>query len=327
MRPSERPKSERPAGGGDDGDWRALLEGVTVALLEAADEGILVFDRSGKCRMIGRRVAELFGVDPAKLVGKPRDEVLRVLSRGCDEPGSFLEALGADDLNQPAQVIGEIDLVQPRPRKVVWTSFPVVRQGVAWGRLGVVRDVTRERAAERAQRQLQNRLEQLVPVDALTGLPNARRFREELEREHGRSSRAWDSYGVIRVDIDGMHAINDELGVPVGDVVLERVSECLDSCRREYDMVARFDGDEFVVLLPGADRVAAEAVARRMVAAVATRDFELADERKVTACAGACVWVPPSGENGADILRRAGEALAEAKGRGKSGVSVGAATG
>ena len=185
-----------------------------------------------------------------------------------------------------------------------------------------MRDVTRERAAERAQRQLQNRLEQLVPIDALTGLPNLRRFREELDREHGRSSRAWDSYGIMRIDVDGMQAINDELGIPIGDGVLERVSECLDACRREYDMVARYDGDEFVVLLPGADRVAAEAVATRMVSAVSARDFELADARKVTACAGGCVWIPPSGETGEDILKRAGEALEDAKGKGRSGVSV-----
>ena len=327
MRPSDRPKSERP-NANDSDEWRALLEAALAAVLEAADEGLLVFDRGGKCRMLGRRVAELFGVSPQDTVGKRRDEVLGAMSRACDEPSSFLDAVGADDLNEPPKVFGEIDLVQPRPRKIVWTSVPIFRApGQVWGRMALVRDVTRERAAERAQRQLQNRLEQLVPVDALTGLPNARRFHEELDREHGRSSRAWDSYGVLRIDVDGMHAINDELGVPIGDEVLETVGECLDASRREYDMVARFDGDEFVVLLPGADRVAAEAVARRMVAAVAARDFELADERKVTACAGACVWVPPSGENGADILRRAGDALTEAKGRGKSGVSVGAATG
>jgi len=316
----ERPKSERPHA--DDGDWRALLEGATMALLEVADEGVLVFDRGGKCRMIERRVGELFGVDPPKLVGKQREEVMGALARACDEPDAFLDALGGGDPGEPSKVVGEIDLVRPRPRKVIWTSFPILRQGAAWGRLGVVRDVTRERAAERAQRQLQNRLEQLVPVDALTGLPNARRFREELDREHGRSARAWDTYGVIRVDVDGMRAINDELGVPIGDGVLERVSECLDACRREYDMVARFDGDEFAVLLPGADRLAAETVASRMIEAVAGRDFELADGRAVTACAGACIWMPPSGEAGGDILRRAGEALAEAKARGRGGLSI-----
>ncbi|MGO8992812.1 MAG: diguanylate cyclase domain-containing protein [Polyangiaceae bacterium] len=326
MASSERPKSERPTRSErptvDDSEWRALLEGALVAVLEAADEGVFVFDRNGKCRMIGRRVADLFGIDPAKLVGKLRSEVLGVVSRACDEPDAFLDAVSVDDLIEPASVIGEFDIVHPRPRRIVWTSFPIVRQGAAWGRLGLVRDVTRERSAERSTRQLQNRLEQLVPVDTLTGLPNARRFREELEREHGRSSRAWDSYGLVRVDVDGMQAINDELGVPIGDVVLERVSECLDACRREYDMVARFEADEFVAILPGADRVAVEAVATRMVHAISARDFELADGRRVTASAGACVWVPPSGETGEDILRRAGEALEDAKGKGRSGVSI-----
>jgi diguanylate cyclase (GGDEF)-like protein len=320
MPSSERPKSERPFP--DDSDWRALLEGTLVAVLEAADEGVLVFDRTAKCRMIGRRVADLFGVDPAKLVGKPRADVLGVLSRACDEPTAFLDAISIDDLIDPAKVLGEFDIVQPRPRRIAWTSFPIVRQGAAWGRLGLVRDVTRERVAERAQRQLQNRLEQLVPVDPLTGLPNARRFREELDREHGRSSRAWDSYAIVRVDVDGMQSINDELGRPIGDAVLERVSERLDACRREYDMVARYDGDEFTVLLPGADRVAAEAVASRMVSAISAHDFELADSRKVTACAGGCVWIPPSGETGEDILRRAAEALEDAKGKGRSGVAI-----
>jgi diguanylate cyclase (GGDEF)-like protein len=92
-------------------------------------------------------------------------------------------------------------------------------------------------------------------------------------------------------------------------------------------MVARFDGDEFTVLLPGADRVAVEAVASRMVSTVGGRDFELADERRVTVCAGGCVWVPPSGETGEDVLRRAEDALEDAKGKGRGAVSIDAVSG
>src|SRR5580700_11184058 len=109
---SERPKSERPSS--DDSDWRALLEGALVAVLESADEGILVFDRNGKCRMIGRRIADLFGIDPAQYVGKMREEVLGILSRSCDEPSAFLDAVGEDDLIEPSRVVGELDLVSPR---------------------------------------------------------------------------------------------------------------------------------------------------------------------------------------------------------------------
>src|SRR6185312_1276966 len=181
MRPSDHPKAERPQSQRPmpEDEWRSLLEGALVAVLESADEGLVVFDLSGRCRMIGRRVGELFGIDPNLYVGKARAAVLGALSRACDEPDAFLDEVGAEDTAEPPKVIGEIDLVHPRPRKIVWTSYPIVRQGGApLGRLALVRDVTRERAAERAQRQLQNRLEQLVPVDALTGLPNARRFQE-----------------------------------------------------------------------------------------------------------------------------------------------------
>jgi diguanylate cyclase (GGDEF)-like protein len=317
---SDRTPSERPPA--DDAEWRALVEGALAAVLEAAEEGVIVFDRNGKCRMVGRRLGDLFGIDPAAIVGKRRPEVLGALAQGLDDPDAFLDELGAEDVGAPAKVLGEIDVVRPQLRKMVWSSFPILRHGMAWGRLGLVRDVTRERAAERATRQLQNRLEQLVPVDSLTGLPNARRFRDELEREHGRSTRAWDSYGIVRVDVDGMQSINEELGVPVGDAVLERVGECLNGCRREYDLVARLDGDEFAAILPGADRVAAETVAARMVEVVAAHDFELADRRQVTVCAGASVWVPPSGETGTDILGRAGGALSEAKGRGPGEIAV-----
>jgi diguanylate cyclase (GGDEF)-like protein len=204
----------------------------------------------------------------------------------------------------------------------LWTSIPIVRDGAAFGRLGLVRDVTRERSAERSLKQLQSRLQDLTPVDALTGLPNMRRFREELDREHTRSARAWDSYAVLRVDVDGMQGINDELGTPIGDEVLEQIGDRLKRCRREYDVVARHDADEFIVLLPGADRVAAEAVAMRMQKSIGAHDFGLADSRAVTVSVGGCVWIPPSAESSEDILRRAGDSLARARGEGARQIRI-----
>lgn len=307
----------------DDPEWSAFLQATALTVLESADEGLIVFDSDGRCRMMGRRAGEIFGVEPAAHVGRPREQVLKVLSRACEEPDLFLLAVSADaPLGVPGKV-EEIDVRRPRPRTIVCKGAPISRDGRPPGRLILVRDVTRERAAERSSGQLKLRLQDLTPFDPLTGAFNARRFREELAREHGRSSRAWDSYAVLRIDVDGMSQLNESYGLPVGDAVLERVATLLKPCLREYDLLARLEADEFAVLLPGADAVAGRTVAERMVKAVgAAKLDEIEPELGVTISAGVVLWVPPSGEGGHDILNRAGGALDKARSRGPGSVEV-----
>jgi diguanylate cyclase (GGDEF)-like protein len=304
----------------NDSDWDELVEGALLALLEAADEGALVFDRDALCRMIGRRSGELLGIDPAAYVGKDRDEVLRAVSEAAGDPDAFLEAVGLWDLQEPPRVVAELDFVRPRPRRLVWTSFPVVREAHVAGRLVLVRDVTRERSAEHAQKELQVRVHELSASDVLTGLLNQRRFKEEIEREHGRSTRAWDSYAILRVDVDGMTELNAYLGMAMGDSVLEAIAACLRRSKREYDILARYDGDDFAALLPGADAVAAKTVADRFVEAVKTDPFLTAGSLSVSV--GGSLWMPPSGERAQDILRRAGDAITKARAAGKGRVHI-----
>jgi diguanylate cyclase (GGDEF)-like protein len=131
---------------------------------------------------------------------------------------------------------------------------------------------------------------------------------------------------VLRLDVDGMREINEEYGLPLGDEVLEQVAERLKSCRREYDLIARYEGDEFAVLLPGADVVAARAVAERMSKTIYMHKFALVGHPRVTISTGGCVWVPPSGENGEDMLRRAGAAMVKAREGGAGKVEIDAGT-
>ncbi len=298
-------------------------EEILAALLETADEAFVAIlsedGRDGRCRLAGRRLGELFGVDPATLVGRPEAEVIERLARSCEEPEALralVEAPGA------GQRQGELELMRPTVRIVLWRSAPILGPHGPIGWLGAARDVTRERSAERRAQQLLLRLEQMTAIDALTRLPNKRRFDEELEREHGRAMRAWDSYAILRIDVDDLAAANAELGLTRGDEILEAVAARLREGRREYDLLARLGGDEIALLIPGADAIAARTVAQRAAQAVSAEPVDVGEHRTVTVSIGGAVWVPPSGESGADVLARAGEALVCAKRRGRHAIEI-----
>lgn len=305
----------------DEVKWNVLLESALETILQSASEGLLVFDATGICRMAGQRTGEFFNTEPSKLIGKVRTEVMLTLSKACEEPEAFLSLLGANDLSDPPHIIGEIEVRSPR-RVLIWRSEPIVLGEKNIGRLHLLRDETKERSAERARRHLIQRIEALTPIDALTGLANRRRFSEEHEREHGRAMRAWDSYAVLRTDIDNMSEINEQFGVPIGDFVLERVAELLRDGRRDYDLVARLGNDEFAILVPGADALAARAVADRIVATMASAAAEDPRGPQLTLCVGVAVCVPPTGESASDVMARAGQALQTAREQGVGQVQV-----
>lgn len=299
-----------------------MHEATLAAILEVADEGFVVFDRDRRCTLANRRVGELFGVDRGALVGRAEAEVLPLLAASCEEPETFAARIA--QAHRQDQTF-ELDLKRPTLRIVQLRTHLVAAGGALssdGGWMLVVRDVTRERSAERRSHQLLQRLEQITSTDALTQLPNRRRFQEELDREHGRASRAWDSYAVFRVDVDGLSVINAELGVPRGDEVLEYVADRLRQGRREYDLLARWGDDEFVLLAPGADAHGARAMAQRMAAAVAEEPLDIGEHRTITVTIGVAVWVPPSGESGNDVLERAAAALKTAQSRGERELEI-----
>ena len=305
----------------EDPEWGGFLQATFLAVLESADEGLVVFDGDGRCRMIGRRAGEIFGLEPAAYVGRLRDEVLAAFAQACEEPDVLFEVVAPNAVLGPGPVV-EVDVRRPRPRTVLCRGVRVLRAQKPPGWLLLFTDVTRERAAERQGKQLQARIVELTAYDSLTGLLNLRRFREELEREHGRSTRAWDSYAVMRLDVDGMATINDEFGRPVGDQLLERMAARLKGCLREYDVLARLEGDEFGVLLPGADELAARAVGKRMSHHLDVAELSLDSARRITVSIGCALWVPPSGESAAHIYQRAGTALTEARSWGTGQLQV-----
>src|SRR5260221_5876943 len=102
----------------EDPEWGSFLQAAFLAVLEAADEGLIVFDEEGRCRMIGRRAGEIFGLEPAAYVGRTASEVLSAFAQACEEPEAFLQSAGTDSGRAPA-LGGDVDVRRPRPRTVV----------------------------------------------------------------------------------------------------------------------------------------------------------------------------------------------------------------
>jgi len=108
------------------------------------------------------------------------------------------------------------------------------------------------------------RIENLAQTDSLTGLYNLRMFNEVWQREHGSAERDRGVYALLLIDMDKLKDINDAFGHEAGNSAITLVAQCLQRSIRNSDYAARFGGDEFAVLLPGASPEVADAVVKRV---------------------------------------------------------------
>ncbi len=108
------------------------------------------------------------------------------------------------------------------------------------------------------------RIENLAQTDSLTGLLNLRMFNEVWQRVHAAAEREHGVYALLMIDMDKLKDINDTFGHEGGNSAITLVAQCLQRSIRNTDYAARFGGDEFAVLLPGASPEIAEAVIKRV---------------------------------------------------------------
>jgi diguanylate cyclase (GGDEF)-like protein len=157
-------------------------------------------------------------------------------------------------------------------------------------------------------------LRELALTDDLTGLSNRRFFHDRLAGELARAAREGAPLTLILLDLDDFKAINDGFGHPAGDATLRAFSAVLRSEIRAGDIVCRTGGEEFAVILPGADGEEGPACALRILSAV--RAAGLGPRRSLTACAGVAVS-PHDAGTVAELFSIADERLLAAKVHGK----------
>jgi diguanylate cyclase (GGDEF)-like protein len=190
---------------------------------------------------------------------------------------------------------------------LIWVDDPRDRLLPTRARLQALRlfanqAVSALRAADQA-----TRLRHEATHDTLTGLPNRRAFRVRVVREIDEGG----GFGLVLCDLDNLKRVNDTRGHEAGDDALQMLSEALRSQLRRSDEAYRIGGDEFAVVLPGANRLDAERVVHRLRAAVARNIPETGDP--IEASFGVSVY--EQGDDPEVLLARADEGLYQAKRR------------
>ena len=210
-----------------------------------------------------------------QLLGRPRADLLGTHIN----LGTHPQDVDIDKADRERLLRGEVKSYQVQKRYVhawgysVWVLLTVslIRDGRGKPLyvLAQVQNITEQKARE-------ERLEHVVDHDFLTGLFNRRYFDRALEHELDRSRRYGSAGSLLLVDLDHFKEVNDRLGHAAGDDLLKSVAATLKQHVRKTDVLARFGGDEFAILLPQTDELQAQHVAEGLVKAL-RRDTTLHD--------------------------------------------------
>ncbi|MCB1956932.1 MAG: diguanylate cyclase [Rhodocyclaceae bacterium] len=282
------------------------------AVLDAIRTGIVLMDTEQRVLYLNQAFMQMWGFGQDENLFGMRDVVLfgRCESQ-MESPEQF--RMHANEVLDAGHGSAEYEFRLKDSRVITDSSVVVTREGsdITIGRVWIFEDVTDIR---RSAEILQNQAER----DALTGLYNRRRFDEEMERAIAESERRNRQTGLLVFDLDGFKPVNDTFGHQAGDRVLVTLAEAISRVVRRHEMLFRFGGDEFAILVPDSEDSHLQELARRVVDCVAGTEFEF-DGRKVsltTSVGLACFPLDASDVRG--LVAAADSAMYRAKSGGKN---------
>ncbi len=238
--------------------------------LASTAAAVIIADRTGAIEKMNEACARLLGRDASTAARGSLSDLFPL----DGEPRVKADLFGA--VHACGEWAGEVEVQTERGERVacIVTLSPIRRVG---GRVdGLVltlRNVADRVAMEDALRAANRRLAEQASRDPLTGLYNRGYLHEVLEREMARALRYGDVLSVVMIDLDQFKDVNDEYGHAAGDTVLREVARMLRPGLRDGDVLARYGGDEFCVLLPNTDARAGTAVAERLRSQVAEYSY------------------------------------------------------
>ena len=300
-------------------------------LAEHANDVIWTMGVDASITYVSPAVEAMRGITPAEAMAQSIDQIHPPES-AARSVGYFTELYARLEQGlEPHEFRGELEYYC-KDGSTVWTDVQVIPHiddaGALIEILGVTRDISdRKRhedelqaardataAANEALSQANRELERLAMTDDLTGLWNRRQAFQRGEEEIRRAQRSGDPLSLLLIDLDRFKSVNDTMGHVRGDGVLIDTARILSASIREVDLVARWGGEEFLVLAPATSAEDAELLAERVRRAVETESRD----PNVTVSIGLASWT--AGDTLADLVQRADTALYAAKDSGRNTV-------
>ena len=279
-------------------DLRSEKEKLSTLILDAR-EGIVVTDQFNNIILVNEAACNLLDKSSK-----------RIIRNGL--PGLF------DEIQCPIDTIieGETGDVQPRniPYRQQMLQAQVAqvmtKEGQSVGSAAIFKDVTEET-------RLKEELNRLARTDGLTGLYNRRHFDETAKAELARAARYQHPVSLLIFDIDHFKHVNDTYGHDKGDIVIKAIADIGKSLTREFDLMCRYGGEEYVILLPNTDLKTAFDFSEQLRKEVEAWSFE---ELKVTISIGISGSPPKELTSSDDLIKAADNQLYIAKDSGRNQV-------
>jgi diguanylate cyclase (GGDEF)-like protein len=244
----------------------------------------------------------------------------------CADCRMLLSAPGAEVANAPAEntlgLQGALEILVPIEQVEVFAAVRSRRTQsmvIGLGAVGFMLVSMLAMLAARQQRGLARRYEQLAKVDVLTGLPNRLEIENRMRERLALAQRLDEGLGVMFIDVDDFKNINDSLGHAAGDQILQVLAERMSAVLRDGDLIARYSGDEFVVLLSNiSDAAPLASIATKLLDAVAPVVRVMDTDIFVTLSIGVAHF-PSDGADAPTLLKHADAAMYRAKDKGRNG--------
>jgi diguanylate cyclase (GGDEF)-like protein len=285
----------------------SLLAGRFDTALNNMPHGLCMFDAERRAVVSNRRLATLLDVecDIAGTRASPRALMLACVNAGTLSSADADRLVGEFQSRLAGELDGELFIATERGRTLALTFHPMTDGGS----VVLFEDITDRKMAEA-------KIHQLARYDSLTGLPNRALFRDNMDASVTNLRRR-GPFAIHFIDLDEFKQVNDTLGHPCGDELLCAVAERLRNAVRSSDVVARFGGDEFVILqYPLGHPKEAAVLAERLVAELAA-PFQISGHEVVVGASVGIALAPRDGSNADLLLKNADMALYRAKSDGR----------